>query len=169
MAIDLLGTVAARLKHDAVICRREKFWIVRELISGESGNPSEACSVCLDARIEKPLFVCEGCQRLFHLDCAGVVGNTASTQNLYCPICVCKKQLLVLNSYSESQGMNDEKKKCKTSGKSPQSSHATTNLEIVQQMLLNYLQDAGDADIHLYTRWSVANLSFFLPLSFVHD
>jgi hypothetical protein len=29
MAIDILGTIAARLKRDAVICSREKFWVLQ--------------------------------------------------------------------------------------------------------------------------------------------
>ncbi|GFQ01435.1 nipped-b-like protein [Phtheirospermum japonicum] len=32
MAIDLLGTIAARLKHDAALCREDKFWIVQVVI-----------------------------------------------------------------------------------------------------------------------------------------
>ncbi|KAL3526568.1 hypothetical protein ACH5RR_011224 [Cinchona calisaya] len=152
MAIDLLGTIAARLKHDAVLCRKEKFWIVRQLISSESSFPSDACSVCLDARIEKPHFACQGCQRLFHVDCIGVGGNEISSHSSSCQICLCKKQLLVLNSYSEVQGKDDEKQTQKLSGTSS-NNFEVTNLEIVQQMLLNYLQDAGSADVHLFTRW----------------
>lgn len=162
MAIDLLGTVAARLKHDAVVCQKEKFWIVNEFINGNHISAREACSVCLDLRNEKPVFVCEGCHRIFHLDCAGIGGNTISTQNLYCPICLYKKQLIALNSHCEAQGMEHSKI---NSRKSLQSSDIVTSSEIVQQMLLNFLEDAGDADVHLHTRWSVAtSISSFLIL-----
>lgn len=160
MAIDLLGTVAARLKHDAVVCQKEKFWIVHEFINGNHISAREACSVCLDLRNEKPVFVCEGCHRIFHLDCAGVGGNTISTQNLYCPICLYKKQLLLLNSHCEAQGMERSKK---NSRKSAQSSDIVTSSEIVQQMLLNFLEDAGGADVHLHTRW------FYLCLWYKED
>ncbi|CAI8604853.1 unnamed protein product [Vicia faba] len=34
MAIDILGTIAARLKHDAVICSQEKFWVLQDLLIG---------------------------------------------------------------------------------------------------------------------------------------
>lgn len=153
MAIDLLGTVAARLKHDAVVCQKENFWIVHEFINGNHISAREACSVCLDLRNDKPVFVCEGCHRIFHLDCAGNGGNTISTQNLYCPICLYKKQLIALYSHCEAQGMECSKK---NSRKSLQSSDIVTSSEIVQQMLLNFLEPAGDADVHLHTRWSVA-------------
>ncbi|KAK1297401.1 hypothetical protein QJS10_CPB15g01459 [Acorus calamus] len=49
MAIDILGTIAARLKRDAVACNREKFWILQELISEDSnisGVPDDGCSIC---------------------------------------------------------------------------------------------------------------------------
>ena len=54
MAIDLLGTIAARLKHDSVIYRREKFWIVQEFPSGDNGEcgyPNDACAGCGDGKI----------------------------------------------------------------------------------------------------------------------
>ncbi|XP_071913172.1 sister chromatid cohesion protein SCC2-like isoform X1 [Coffea arabica] len=152
MAIDLLGTIASRLKHDAVRCRKEKFWIVHQLTSGESSFVSSACCVCLNARNEKQLFACQGCQRLYHVDCIGVGRNEVSTHSFYCQICICKKQLLVLKSYSESQSKDDEKKGHKLSGMSSDN-FEVANLEIVQQMLLNYLQDASSVDVHLFIRW----------------
>lgn len=163
MAIDLLGTIASRLKSDALRCRKEKFWIVHQLISGDSSFASDACCVCLNARNDKQLFACQGCQRLYHVYCIGVGGNEVSTNSFYCQICLCKKQLIVLKSYSETQSKDDEKTGHKLSGMSSDN-FEVTNLEIVQQMLLNYLQDAGSADVHLFTRWFVSSSSNFLLL-----
>ncbi|KAF2313653.1 hypothetical protein GH714_012604 [Hevea brasiliensis] len=56
LAIDLLGTVAARLKQDAVICCRNKFWILMELTDGDNVDqsyPKDACCVCLAGIVEK--------------------------------------------------------------------------------------------------------------------
>lgn len=150
MTIDLLGTVAARLKQDALLCRKETFWIVRQLTSEDDVNhlhPKDACSVCLDPRNEKPLVVCQGCQRFFHLDCMGVRELETPTRGWHCQFCVCKKQLIMLQSYCKSQGKDD-------SVKDRSFSDSPTKMEIIQQMLLNYLQDAGSADeVHLFTRW----------------
>ncbi|KAL6961216.1 Sister chromatid cohesion protein 2 [Sarracenia purpurea var. burkii] len=154
MAIDLLGTIAARLKHDSVLYRKENFWIVQELNSRdnvEHSYPSDACSVCMDGKIEKSLFLCQGCQRLFHADCMGVSEHEVPTRGWYCQICQCKKQLLVLQSYCKSHCKDDGTKKSK---KSSEHMDSIATLDIVQQMLLNYLQDDGSADdVHLFTRW----------------
>lgn len=174
MAIDLLGTIAARLKHDAVLCRRENFWIVKELLSEDNVDqsyPKDVCSVCLDARIEKSLVVCEGCHRLFHIDCMGVTEHEVPARTWYCQLCLCRKQLLVLQSYCKSLDKDDNKKNKSRSEESSESSR-TSKIEILQQMLLNYLQDAVSADdVHLFTRWSVSKLTYFIiketPLFFI--
>ncbi|GKC17531.1 sister chromatid cohesion protein SCC2 isoform X2, partial [Tanacetum coccineum] len=162
IAIDVLGTVAARLKRDAVLCKKEKFWIVQELLNEDDMDycpPDDACSVCLDSRVEKPLVLCEGCQRLSHIDCLGIRDNEVSGSSWLCPLCLCRKQLLFLQSYCKAQGGgegNHTRKKSKSSD-----AVDITKMEIVQQMLLNYLQDSGSAeDVHMFTRWSGALSSF---------
>lgn len=155
IAIDVLGTIAARLKREAVLCKNENFWIVQELLGGddvENSPPNDACSVCLDARIVKPLVLCEGCQRLFHVDCMGIREHEVSGSSWLCQLCLCRKQLIFLQSYCKSQGRgegNHTRKKSKSSDTTD-----ITKTEIVQQMLLNYLQDSGSAeDVHIFTRW----------------
>ncbi|XP_010317890.1 sister chromatid cohesion protein SCC2 isoform X2 [Solanum lycopersicum] len=167
MAIDLLGTIAARLKQDAVRCREEKFWIVKELRSGEMidrNPPKDACSVCSDTRIEKSLVQCHGCQRLFHLNCTGIRGHDIPNRGFHCQMCISKKQLLVLKSLCESQSNDAGQNNRTNSGKMSQVAEAITNLEIVQQLLLNYLRDAATVDdLHLFTRW------FYLCLWYKDD
>ncbi|KAJ9564113.1 hypothetical protein OSB04_000079 [Centaurea solstitialis] len=155
IAIDVLGTIAARLKREAVLCKNEKFWIVQELLGGDDVDRSpenEACSICLDARIAKPLVLCEGCQRLFHIDCMGIREHEVSGGSWLCQLCLCRKQLLFLQSYCKAQGGvegNNTRKKSKSLDTT-----GITKTEIVQQMLLNYLQDSGSAeDVHIFTRW----------------
>ncbi|KAI8548413.1 hypothetical protein RHMOL_Rhmol07G0271800 [Rhododendron molle] len=115
MAIDLLGTIAARLKHDAVLYRTEKFWIVEELSNidnPERSYANDACALCRNEKIEKPLFLCQA-----H----------------------CKDDGLNNGSLSE---------------KSSENANSVAKMEVVQQMLLNYLQDGGSAeDVHLFTCW----------------
>lgn len=167
MAIDLLGTIAARLKQDAVRCREEKCWIVKELGSGDmidQNLPKDACSVCLDTRIDKSLVRCHGCQRLFHVNCTGISGHDIPNRGFHCQMCSSKKQLLVLKSLCESQSKDAGHNNRSKSGKTSHVTEAITNLEIVQQLLLNYLHDAATADdLHLFTRW------FYLCLWYKDD
>ncbi|KAK3212439.1 hypothetical protein Dsin_017145 [Dipteronia sinensis] len=157
MAIDLLGTIAARLKQEAVLCGRDKFWILQELVSGDSDErcyPKDACSVCFDGRIEKKLYMCQGCQRLFHADCMGIREHEVSNRGWYCQFCLCRNQLLVLQSYCTSQCKDDGKKSHTRKESASKASDPITKLEIVQQILLNFLQDAVSADdVHLFVRW----------------
>lgn len=162
IAIDILGTVAAKLKREAVLCKKDKFWIVQELVGGDDTDDcpaNDACSVCLDSRIEKSLVLCEGCQRLFHVDCLGISEHEVSGSSWLCQLCLCKKQLLFLQSYCKSQGGGEgthTRKKSKSSDAAD-----ITKTEIVQQMLLNYLQDSGSSeDVHIFTRWSVVHSLF---------
>ncbi|WCJ25615.1 PHD finger family protein [Euphorbia peplus] len=154
MAIDLLGTVAMRLKQDAVICNTNKFWILLELTNNSDNSyPNDACCVCLDGSMGKTLFMCQGCQRLFHPDCMGVREHEAPNRSWQCQVCVCKKQLLVLQSYCKSQCKEEEKNRDR-SGKNSRDSDPVTKVEIVQQLLLNYLQDSVSADdANLFVRW----------------
>ncbi|VFQ68533.1 unnamed protein product [Cuscuta campestris] len=166
MAIDLLGTVAARMKQDAMLVQKETFWIVKELISGELSDhsfPRDACSVCLDTRNDKIMVVCSACERIFHVDCIGGRRHELPTRNFHCQLCLSKKQLLALKSHCESQGIDSRKNKHE-SEKPSKSSNSITNLETIQQLLLTYLQDAesGD-DSHLFTRW------FYLCLWYKDD
>lgn len=159
MAIDFLGMIAARLKRDAVICTTDKFWILQELDNKEDADesyPKDVCSICLDGRIEKYFLVCEGCQRLFHADCMGGRENEVPNRSWYCQICHSRKQLLVLQSYCKSQCKNDGEKSKDRSGKGSKASWLVTDVEIVQQLLLNYLQEVTSADdVHLFVRWFV--------------
>ncbi|XP_042499640.1 sister chromatid cohesion protein SCC2-like [Macadamia integrifolia] len=167
MSIDLLGTIAARLKRDAVLCHTDKFWIVQELADGDGDDhvyPKDVCSVCLDGRGGKMAFVCHDCKRLFHTDCMGVTEHEVPTCGLYCQFCLCKKQLIVLQSYCKSQCMDDGKKNQHVSERTSETSEPITKLEIVQQMLLNYLQEASSAeDACLFARW------FYLCLWYKDD
>ncbi|KAL0377584.1 UNVERIFIED_CONTAM: Sister chromatid cohesion protein SCC2 [Sesamum radiatum] len=167
MAIDLLGTIAARLKHDAVICRKENFWIVQELMNSGTIDPSylkDVCSICYDSTTERSIFVCEGCHRSFHVDCMGGTEQDAPACDFVCQVCLSEKQLLVLKTYCESQNKDDHKQNRNRSGKSSRATASVTKHEIIQQMLLNYLQNAGSADeLHLFTRW------FYLCLWYKDD
>lgn len=154
MAIDILGTIAARLKRDSVICSREKFWILQDLLGQDASTqhyPKDTCCVCLGGRGEN-LFVCNGCQRLFHADCLDIKEHEVSGRNWHCHTCICSKQLLLLQSYCNSQH-NDNIKKNRNLSKDDS---AVSKHEIVQQLLLNYLQDVTSADdLHLFICWFV--------------
>ena len=161
MAIDILGTIAARLKHESVLCRREKLWVVQELVGGEIVNENEqtdTCSVCLDGVVEKTLVICQGCQRSFHPDCMGVREHDIAARGWQCPLCLCRKQLLVLESFCKSQ----LKGNCKNDLAQSEnlSDKAASKLETVQQMLLNYLEDLGSSDdLHLFVCWYISDFS----------
>ncbi|TKY50194.1 Nipped-B protein [Spatholobus suberectus] len=161
MAIDILGTIAARLKRDALVCSQEKFWILQDLLSQDAAtkhHPKDTCCVCLGGRAEN-LFICHSCQRLFHTDCLGIKEHEVSSRNWSCQTCICHKQLLVLQSCCNSQRKNDVKKNRNASKDSEISKH-----EIVQQLLLNYLQDITSADdLHLFICW------FYLCLWYKDD
>lgn len=167
MAIDLLGTIAARLKQDAVRCSSSHFWILQELVGGDNvrhSYPKDACSVCLDGKVEKKLFFCQGCQRLFHASCMGVREHEVPSRGWYCQFCLCMKQLLVLESYCKSQCKDDGKKNHTLLEKTSDANNPITKWEIVQQMLLNYLQDSCSADhAHIFARW------FYLCLWYKDD
>ena len=150
MAIDLLGIIATRLKQDAVLCSEDRFWTLLE--SESEGRVDQVgtkdCALCLGKRAGN-LLICQICPRRFHAGCLGLKEVDIPSRNWHCPFCVCKRQLLVLQSY------------CKTdtkSGKveSEEDPNMITQTEVVQQMLLNYLQDAGSADdAHTFICWFV--------------
>nr|XP_010923594.1 sister chromatid cohesion protein SCC2 isoform X2 [Elaeis guineensis] len=165
MAIDLLGMIAARLKHDAVICSSNRFWILEELVDGKSDVPNDmkdVCSVCLNGRGVN--IVCHVCQRCFHADCMGVSGQEILLRDWSCHICLCKKQLLVLQSHCKLPSKDNGKRKTRTASNAPGDSDSTTGLEVVQQILLNYLQETGPQDdANLFSRW------FYLCLWYKDD
>ncbi|KAL5723095.1 hypothetical protein ACHQM5_006535 [Ranunculus cassubicifolius] len=152
LAIDFLGTIAARLKQDAFLCKQDKFWILEQLVSRENADrvyPKDTCCVCIDGRSSKTLLVCNDCQKAFHTDCMGVADHDITPRGWHCQFCLCKKQLIVLQSYCKSQ-QADVKKNHKAS----EPSESFGELDVVRQMLLNYLQDACSADdAHLFARW----------------
>ncbi|KAF5189536.1 Sister chromatid cohesion protein scc2 [Thalictrum thalictroides] len=156
LAIDFLGTIAARLKRDAVIRKQDKFWILQELVSGQNADrniPRDTCCVCLEGRGSKALLVCHGCQRASHTDCMGVGDNANATRDWFCQFCLCKKQLVVLQSYCKSQ-QNDGENKHFISDSTSEASESISKVDVVRQMLLNYLQEAGSTDdAHLFARW----------------
>ncbi|KAJ4912098.1 PHD finger family protein [Raphanus sativus] len=149
MAIDLLGIIATRLKQDAVLCSEDRFWTLLE--SDSEGRVDQVgtkdCALCL-GKSSGNLLVCQICPRRFHAGCLGLKELDIPSRNWHCPFCICKRQLLVLQSY------------CKTDTKSTgmveseEDPNMITQTEVVQQMLLNYLQDAGSADdAHTFICW----------------
>ncbi|KAF7803063.1 sister chromatid cohesion protein SCC2 isoform X1 [Senna tora] len=156
LAIDILGTIAARLKRDAVICSQEKFWVLQDLLSEDAATehyPKDTCCICEGGRVGN-FLICHGCQRYFHADCLGIKEHEVSNRNWYCQICICQKQLLVLQSYCKSQYKDDVNKKNNLSKDSSGTFGQIAKVEIVQQMLLNYLQDATSTDdLHLFICW----------------
>lgn len=165
VAIDLLGVIAARLKHDAVICNRDSCWILRELVDGKkdvTNDMGDACSVCLNGRGVN--IVCHVCQRCFHQDCIGVSGQEIILRDWSCHICCCKKQLAVLQSFCKTQSKDKGKKNAGTASNTPGTSDSITSLEVVKQILLNYLQETGSQDdANLFSRW------FYLCLWYKDD
>lgn len=159
MAIDLLGTIGTRLKHDAVLCRGEKYWILQELVNedfNKQSYPKDACSICMDGKVDKALYNCQSCQRVFHADCIGIREHDIPDHGWSCQFCLCERQLLYLQSYCKSQNKDSESRKHKHSDKS-ESAIQIKKVEVAQQMVLNYLQDASSDDAHLFIRWLVFN------------
>lgn len=154
MAIELLGTIAARLKHDAVLCSENKFWMLLESDSETKVDEvgTKECAACL-GKWAGNLLVCQLCQRRFHADCLGLKERDIPSRNWHCPFCVCKRQLLVLQSYCKMEPKSSGKLESEEDIENP---NIITKTEIVQQMLLNYLQDAGSADdAHTFICWFV--------------
>jgi cohesin loading factor subunit SCC2 len=150
LAIDLLGNIAARLKRDAVTCTRNKFWILQEL-DAKTTNPANqkgACTVCQGRRGIN--IYCDTCGRCFHWDCMGIGSHENYLRDDWsCHLCLSKMQLGVLQSYHKLQESGSTKMKRKAV-----TGDAIARFEAVQQILLSYLQEAGD-DGNLFTRWYV--------------
>ncbi|XP_078180180.1 PHD finger family protein isoform X2 [Carex rostrata] len=151
LAIDLLGNIATRLKRDAVTCTRNKFWILEELDAKATNpvNQKGACSVCQGRRGIN--ISCDTCGRCFHWDCMGIGSHDNYLRDDWsCHLCSSKEQLEVLQSYHKLQGSGGTKKK----GKAVSGDTVAPRFEAVQQILLSYLQEAGQQDdSNLFTRW----------------
>ncbi|KAL9669245.1 hypothetical protein QQ045_006788 [Rhodiola kirilowii] len=156
MAIDILGPIAARLKNDDVVYKKDQSWITQW--SAEGGLPGQtglkdACSACTVGRSDQLLLDCQSCSRLFHPDCIGAKEYEISSNGFDCPVCVCRKQLITLQSYCKSKYKDDNIDDLKfTDGSGAPTS--ITQVEVIQQVLLDYLQDAGlSEDMHIFPRW----------------
>ncbi|KAK8961903.1 hypothetical protein KSP40_PGU005225 [Platanthera guangdongensis] len=160
MAVDVLGAIAARLKRDSAVCRRETLWILQKLVEGEPklcNEVNDACCVCLSG---KGINVdCRLCHRLFHTDCLGVSGQEKLARDWACHVCLCKNQLSVLQSYCKPRSKDDIKSARDAAESSTEEPDLSSKFEILQQILLNYLEDTGQQDdASLLTRWFYLSL-----------
>ncbi len=156
-AIDLLGGIASRLKRDSVICSKEKLWILQELTDTESDGSKilkNKCCICLGGRGIN--MQCDVCGRCFHSDCVGAVSQENLQCDYACPLCFCKRQLSVLQSYYELQNKENGKRNAASHRKKSTVPDEVTAVDIVQQILLTYIQEGGPQDDgNLFTRWYV--------------
>ncbi|XP_062190537.1 sister chromatid cohesion protein SCC2-like isoform X1 [Phragmites australis] len=154
-AIDLLGGIASRLKRDAVTCSREKLWILQEVAdAGSDGSKilKNKCCVCLGGRGIN--IACDVCGRCFHSDCFGAGIQDNLQCDSVCPLCSCKQQLSVLQSYCQLQIKENGKRTAASLSKKSGTPAEVPAVDIVQQILLSYLQEAGQQDDgNLFTRW----------------
>ncbi|KQK21203.1 hypothetical protein BRADI_1g59325v3 [Brachypodium distachyon] len=154
-AIDLLGGIASRLKRDSVICSKEKIWILQELIDADNDGSKilkNKCCVCRGGRGIN--MACDSCGRCFHSDCMGTGSQENLQRDSVCPLCFCKQQLSVLQSYYELQNKENGKRTSTSNKKKSATPEEVTAVDIVQQILLNYLQEAGPQDDgNLFSRW----------------
>ncbi|ONM51063.1 PHD finger family protein [Zea mays] len=154
-AIDLLGGIASRLKHDSVICSEEKLWILQDLTdAGSDGSKilKNKCCVCLGGRGIN--IACNECGRCFHSDCMGAASQDNLERDSVCPLCFCKQQLNVLQTYCQSQIKENGKKTAASTSKKSAKPAEVPAVDIIQQILLSYLQESGPQDDgNLFTRW----------------
>ncbi|KAL6880324.1 hypothetical protein ACP4OV_011889 [Aristida adscensionis] len=154
-AIDLLGSIASRLKRDSVTCSKEKLWILQVLTDASSDGSKilkNKCCVCLGGRGIN--IACDVCGRCFHSDCMGAGGQDNLQRDSACPLCYCKEQLHVLQSYCQLQIKENGKRTAASLSKKSSTTAEVPAVDIVQQILLSYLQDAGPQDDgNLFTRW----------------
>jgi cohesin loading factor subunit SCC2 len=155
-AIDLLGGIASRLKRDSATCSCENLWILQEFtVVGSDGAKilKNKCCVCLGGKgID---ITCDVCGRCFHSDCMGSGNRDNLQRDSVCPLCFCKQQLNVLQSYCQLQIKENGKRTASVSKKSATPDEVPA-VEIVQQILLSYFQEAGPQDDgNLFTRWYV--------------
>ncbi|PUZ68216.1 hypothetical protein GQ55_2G007600 [Panicum hallii var. hallii] len=154
-AIDLLGGIASRLKRDSVACSDEKLWILQELTdAGSDGSKilKNKCCVCLGGRGIN--IACDVCGRCFHSDCMGSGSQDNLQRDSVCPLCFCNQQLSVLQSYCQLQTKENGKRTAASVSKKSSAPSEVPAVDIVQQILLSYLQEAGPQDDgNLFTRW----------------
>lgn len=155
MAVDILGAIAARLKRDSAICRRERLWILQELAEGEAeacNRVKDSCCVCFSGKGVS--IDCQVCHRWFHEDCLGVSGQEKLVREWSCHVCLCKKQLSVLQSYCKLQSKESIKSARGAAKNSSKETELITKFEILQQILLDYLEETGQQDdANMLTRW----------------
>ncbi|KAH0454103.1 hypothetical protein IEQ34_016027 [Dendrobium chrysotoxum] len=144
MAVDVLGAIAARLKRDSAVCRREKLWILQELAEGEAeacNKGKDLCCICFSGKGVN--IDCQVCYRWFHEDCLGASGQEKLVRDWSCHVCLCKKQLSILQSYCKSQSKESIKSTRGTAKNASKESESIKKSEILQQILLNYLEETG--------------------------
>eukprot|EP01018_Ginkgo_biloba_P006884 Gb_05661 [translate_table: standard] len=150
MAIDLLGQIAARLKHDAVVCSNDKLWILQELRDEKSEAfilQKEKCVLCLEGKGVKFMVPCDGCKRYFHGDCIGVTEQDLLGRGWLCHCCLCRRQLDFL--FSQSKIHRSESRECNlkhTTKRTTEVSPPIAGVDVLQQILLNSLQEVGSTD-----------------------
>ncbi|PKU66619.1 sister chromatid cohesion protein SCC2 isoform X2 [Dendrobium catenatum] len=160
MAVDVLGAIAARLKRDSAVCRREKLWILQELAEGEAEACNEGKDLCCICFSGKGVNIdCEVCHRWFHVDCLGASGQEKLVRDWSCHVCLCKKQLSILQSYCKPQSTESIKSIKGTAKNASKESESIKTSEILQQILLNYLEETGQQDdANMLTRWFYLSL-----------
>lgn len=69
LTIELLRTIIARSKHDALFCSKERIWMFLKMDNEsmvDKNNVEAVCSIFLDGKSKKAMFLCQDRQRLFH-------------------------------------------------------------------------------------------------------
>ncbi|TVU01909.1 hypothetical protein EJB05_52614, partial [Eragrostis curvula] len=125
---------------------REKLWILQELTdAGNDGTKilKNKCCVCLGGRSIN--LACDVCGRCFHSDCMGAGNQDNLQRDSVCPLCFCKQQLSVLQSYYQLQ-LKENGKRTGSARKNSVTPDEVPAVEIVQQILLSYFQEAGPQD-----------------------
>ncbi|KAH7414591.1 hypothetical protein KP509_14G000800 [Ceratopteris richardii] len=158
-AIELLGHIAARLKQDSTACNKETLWVFQEVQSSqvESEPVKDTCIVCGVGKGSKLLIPCDSCRKQFHGDCVGITGNDFLSRGWICHSCICKRQLTALEVLLKQKAA-DGKLRYKVKGViepiPPEKIVVPKEgMVILQQMLLNYLDEAASSDnLTLYAR-----------------
>ncbi|GBG74809.1 hypothetical protein CBR_g19320 [Chara braunii] len=112
MAIDHLGSVAARLKADAAVSSNDTLWVLRDLCEEEDRNAEcgekerplkqrqsrSLCAVCSKPFGGKFSIECRGCRTIFHGNCVGIGEHDHVGKEWSCYPCLCEKQLASLEA-----------------------------------------------------------------------
>ena len=151
-AIELLGQIAARLKHDAIACSMDTLGVFLETQSPDKDKilPKETCVVCGGRKGSKLTVSCDSCFRWFHADCVGVTGHDLIGRGWLCQYCYCKKQLVLLETSLKEKAADGKltyKSKGVIQSRNPDDiTVPKTGDVILQQMLLNYLNESSGSD-----------------------